>query len=204
MVALMVVVIPMQSSATPSVISTGIYGNWLIGYNPAAHTVTGYFSSGDGSAKDSTCEFYFVGDLVSVRGQIKAFVPDRPESTHSGLLTTHLPGSITIEFEHDLCRGMAKAIDLSITRFYRWKEVRVTKSPNTQLFDAPDSRNALHRKLGLGDAVGVKESDRGWLRVDNLTSQGGASGWAHEDDFYPVQNQQKTSGGNVANRSGKK
>ena len=195
MVLALAFVIPLAASATPPpwVIRTGVYENWLIGYNAATDTVTGHFSSGAGSTKDSTCEFYFVGDLVSVRGQIKAFVPDKPKSTYSGRLYTPFPMPTTVEFEEDVCPGMTTPSNLAMTRFYQWKEVRVAKSPNTRLFESPDPNSLSHRKLGSGDAVGVVESIKGWLKVDYLNSQGGASGWAHEENFYPVHAQQNTA-----------
>ena len=198
-IALVALLVPIQLSATQSAISTGVYGDWLIGYDSATHTVTGYLGSRSASSKDLACAFYFVGNLSKSPARIRVFDPAKPEATQDGTLTTHLPGAITIELKLGPrpCATMPQAIDLSITRSYQWKEVRVTKTPDAPLFDLPDSNSASHRKLGTGDAVGVEESAPGWLKVGYVTKAGGASGWAREENFCPVQNQHKGAAGSV-------
>ena len=61
----------------------------------------------------------------------------------------------------------------------------MVKSSTALIYSAPDrTAPTLSSALTQGDAVGVTESSKGWLKLTNAAGDTPVSGWVRESDLY--------------------
>ena len=184
---------PTELLATQSKISRGRYENLLIGYDAATHILTGYYSDVHGAAGAPTCRFYFYGALETPLAHLTAFAPEQADVMIQGSIKTFLPGHIAIGLDtvpascsqQTAFGGSTTHFD--VTRAAQWREVRMVKSTTALIYSAPDrTAPTLSSALTQGDAVGITESSKGWLKLTNAAGETPVSGWVRETDLYSV------------------
>jgi len=183
-------------AASAATIGTGAYQDGLLlGYDPASHVVTGYFSMEQGLQPSFSCIFFLKGPLAGSGAAIDTYYPETPaEDRIAGRLTIEGPKAVLIRLprEHGGCWNVWHFADkdqpanFTLDKAQPWIAVAVARGPKTYFYDAPGA--ATHRKAYVvgGDGLGVRAAQAGWLQVDYVGGARTISGWVKQSDVYPA------------------
>ncbi len=182
------------SGARAERLAGGVYGEMLVGFDPASQAVSGYFYSQTGQGQYS-CIFYLRGRLRGAEAEIATYFPESPrDDLIKGRLVLAARGQFRVRLasEHGGCWNVRHFADEGQPAEFRldaahpWVSVAVVKADRAYFFDAPAS--PVHRKAHVvkGDGVGVRAFRPGWLQVDFVSGDRPVSGWIRESDVYPA------------------
>lgn len=173
--------------------ASGVYGEMLIGFNPASGAVTGYFDSATGGGQFQ-CIFYLTGSLHGAAASISTYFPETPADAIKGTLTVETRDSFKVRLttEHGGCGNVehfaddSQPAEFTLDTGYPWTSIAVVSSDKAYFYDTPAS--ATHRKgyVVKGDGVGVRAQKPGWLQVDFVGGDTPVSGWIKQSDVFPT------------------
>ena len=166
----------------------------LLGYDPATHTVTGYFSMEQGLQPSFSCIFFLKGALAGSAAAITTYFPATPkDEVIMGQLLVDGPKAVTIRLpsEHGGCWNVWHFADkdqpasFTLDKATPWTAVAVARNDKAYFYDAPTS--PTHRKAYVvkGVGLGVRATQPGWLQVDYIGGAKTISGWIRQSDVYP-------------------
>jgi hypothetical protein len=174
--------------------SGGYDGELLIGYDPNARSMDGYYRSETGGGKFS-CIFYFKGVIKGDSADIQSYFPESPNEKIGGVVKLSDAGEVTISLneDHGGCWNVQHFADkehpakFTLSTEHPWKSIRIIKSEKAHFFDAPNAKTPRKGYVVKGDAVGVKSASQGWLDVDYTSGGKLISGWIKESELFVAQ-----------------
>jgi hypothetical protein len=166
----------------------------LIGYDPAAGVVSGYFDMTQGEAPSFSCIFYLKGKLVGREAKVDTYFPQDPGGDLiKGTLTLEAGGKLrlTLPQEHGGCGNVWHFADpdqpaeFDLAAAHPWTSVRVVKAAKAFFYPAAGAPAHGRAYIVQGDGVGVTAAKPGWVQADYVGGTKPIAGWLKVDDLYP-------------------
>jgi hypothetical protein len=182
-------------------IPSGYYGALRVGFDPETRVLTGLYENYSGWDETTgeprfSCIFYLRGVIAGDPPYaVETWYPETwPEEIIAGQIEAMTSDEdfllgIRLDEEHGGCWNVEsfagdEGVDFILEEPTDWREIRVIAADQAYLHETPEDSARTDFWLGRGVAIGVLETQPGWVLTEEELEGHTVQGWIKTDELF--------------------